>query len=53
MGKQLYESSHIVRQQFQEHNAICRKHDLPSFLELIIQDGLDFASASPIQVRVG
>jgi iron transport multicopper oxidase len=52
MGKQLYETSSYVRQLFQEHDAICRKHDLPSFLDLITQNNITFASASPIQTQL-
>jgi acyl transferase domain-containing protein len=52
MGKQLYETSPYVRQIFQEHDAICRKLDLPSFIDLITQNNMTFASASPIQTQL-
>jgi acyl transferase domain-containing protein len=52
MGKQLYETSPFVRQLFQEHDEICRKHNLPSFLVLITQNNMTFASASPIQTQL-
>jgi acyl transferase domain-containing protein len=52
MGKQLYETSPFVRQLFQEHDEICRKHNLPSFLDLITQNNMTFASASPIQTQL-
>jgi acyl transferase domain-containing protein len=52
MGKQLYETSLFVRQLFQEHDEICRKHNLPSFIDLITQNDMSFASASPIQTQL-
>lgn len=52
MGQQLFETNAKFRDNILDFDAICQRHGLPSFLQMIIDSNVDVAKLSPTQIQL-